>query len=158
MSTREPLEPMNPSNHSNPWNPSNPDRRAVPRFNREADQAVMRIRIRPGYEASMLNISAGGALVEGLCRLMPGSTVDLQITGRTERIALRGLVMRCTISRLWAASIWYCGALAFDRQLPWLPDGESRESRESRESGESVLCEQLTGLVLPRALASHAAR
>lgn len=125
------------------------ERRQAPRFDHLADRATVHVRIRPGYEAGLLNVSVSGALVEGPCRLMPGSTVDLQLTGGFERIALRGLVTRCTISRLCAASVWYCGALAFDRPIPWVL---------AREADESVLCEQVASPGSVRAVPSHVFR
>jgi PilZ domain-containing protein len=86
------------------------------------EHGIMSARIRLGYRASVLNVSAGGALVETVHRLLPGTSVELQMETETHRTSIRGQVVRCTVAKLRAASIYYCAAIAFDSYLPWYVD------------------------------------
>jgi hypothetical protein len=35
---------------------------------------------------------------------------------------MRGRVLRCGVVRLTPSSVWYRGAIRFDKYLPWLTD------------------------------------
>jgi hypothetical protein len=79
--------------------------------------------VRPGSDAALIDVSAGGALVETPHRLMPGSSIDVQLVVRSRRVLIRGRVLRCEISELGPCGPIYRGALNFDRTLSWLTDG-----------------------------------
>lgn len=81
-------------------------------------------RVRPGLDVTLVDLSAGGALVETVHRLLPGSAIELKLDSGEKRAAVRGRVLRCVVSRLCAEAVWYRGAIGFDRHLPWLADGE----------------------------------
>ncbi len=83
------------------------------------EHGITATRIRPGHPASILDVSAGGALIETERRLLPGSCVELQLDRGNERIAARGSVCRCAVSRVQATSVWYRGAIVFERPIPW---------------------------------------
>lgn len=38
---------------------------------------------------------------------------------RSGKTSIRGRVLRCDVSKLFPASVWYRGAVQFDRHLPW---------------------------------------
>lgn len=82
----------------------------------------MRARMRPGYEVVLVDVSAGGALVETARRLLPGSFIELHLASAARAMSVRGRVIRCTVSRLRPASVWYRGAIKFDRELSWFHD------------------------------------
>ena len=100
------------------------DRRRAPRHHRVEDHGVMSTRVRPGHRAMLINISAGGALIETLHRLLPGSNVDLYVERNNYRASIRGRVLRCVVSRVHASAIHYRGAVRFDRCLPWFVEPE----------------------------------
>ena len=77
------------------------------------------VRIRPGHVAVLVNVSACGLLVETHRRLLPGTSVELQMDSDTRQATIRGQITRCSVSAVRATSIAYRGAVAFDRQLPW---------------------------------------
>lgn len=79
-------------------------------------------RIRPGYNVSVVDVSAGGVLVESERRLFPGSVVELQVRSAHRSQVVRGHIVRCAVARLRANAICYRGAIAFDHNLPWLVD------------------------------------
>jgi hypothetical protein len=81
------------------------------------DEALSRIRLRTGREMSVVDVSNTGVLVEGHVRLLPGTHVDVHVVTRDGRVLVRSRVVRCWIAALDAASVWYRGALAFDRHL-----------------------------------------
>ena len=107
-----------------------PDRRLSSRRRGVQDHGVISAHVRPGHSAALLNLSAGGALVDTEHRLLPGSIVDLQMRTKSDRISMRGRVVRCAVVRLRPA-VCYRGAIAFDQYLPWFVD-EPRE-QASRE-------------------------
>jgi hypothetical protein len=78
---------------------------------------VPSIRIRPGHDAAVVNISSGGLLVETERGLPPGVSVELQMDIDTRRCIVRGRVLRCTVAQLRAYGIRYRSAIAFDRRL-----------------------------------------
>jgi hypothetical protein len=103
------------------------DRRAFHRAG-AVEQRIVSARVRPGHPAAVIDISAGGAFIEISRRLLPGSSVDLQMdTAQRRTTTLRGQVLRCAVVRLRPASVWYRAAIAFDHQCPWLGDGTSAE-------------------------------
>jgi PilZ domain len=113
------------------------DRRQSPRRRRVEDHGIVSTRIRPGHAASLVDVSAGGALVETPRRLLPGSAVELHVERRDERVAIRGSVARCSVSRVHATCVWYRGAIVFDRALPWFLERDANGyrilSHESRD-------------------------
>jgi hypothetical protein len=112
-----------------------PERRRAPRRDAVDDHGIVSTRIRPGHDVALVNVSAGGALIETGRRLMPGAPIELQLATSQERAALRGRVVRCSVCRLQPADISYRGAISFDRPVPWFahdPDGYAVPGAEIR--------------------------
>jgi hypothetical protein len=74
-----------------------------------------RLRLRTGRELDVLNIGAGGVLVETAVRLLPGTWVDVHVITVNGRELVRSRVVRAFVSGVSADRILYRGALAFDR-------------------------------------------
>jgi len=116
--------------------PAAEERRAAPRFRRIVAHGIASVRVRPGHHADLVDVSGCGALVETTCRLLPGTLVELQMETKSGKTSIRGRIVRCDVSRLFPASVWYRGAVQFDGHLPWfvgehgygLP-GTEREAR-----------------------------
>jgi hypothetical protein len=64
-----------------------------------------------------VNLAAGGALVESVRRLLPGTSVMLQVSLDAGSLTIRALVTRCTVHALQSDAVWYRGALEFDQEL-----------------------------------------
>jgi hypothetical protein len=77
----------------------------------------------------LIDLSAGGALIESSAPLRPGSTTALTITGRglVETASLR--VLRCEVSKIDGGLV-YRGACVFDRRLE-LPDRAPTNVRDT---------------------------
>jgi hypothetical protein len=101
------------------------DRRCAHRRHCTDEHGIVLARVRPGYDVLIIDVSAGGALVESRHRLLPGATVELHLETPQRQIAIRGRVLRCAVSHLRSTSVCYRGAIAFDRHLPWFADDES---------------------------------
>lgn len=86
------------------------------------EHGIAAVRVRPGCDAALVDVSAGGALVETAHRLLPGASIDVQLLVRGRRVLVRGRVLRCEVSALGPAGPIYRGALNFDRALSWLTD------------------------------------
>jgi len=70
--------------------------------------------LRPGQEVVLLDLSAGGALVESRSRMNPGARTELRLFG-AERCHVRGQIGRCRVSHL--DPVRYEGAIVFDERL-----------------------------------------
>ena len=103
------------------------DRRRASRLRGVQDHGVVSASVRPGHDAVLVNLSAGGALIDTEHRLLPGTTVELQMRTKNDRINVRGRVLRCAVVRLRPA-VCYRGAIAFDQYLPWFVDERWEEA------------------------------
>jgi hypothetical protein len=123
------------------------ERRRTARRTPQADEALSRARLRTGRELSVVNISASGALLEGLTRLLPNTHTDLHIVTRHGRVLVRARVVRAFVWRLEREVVCYRTALAFETAVdtevdpaPSESNGPAlseRSSRAGRDEGES---------------------
>ena len=98
------------------------DRRDARRLETFEGHRIVSACVRPGHRARLIDVSAGGALIETTHRLLPGSSVELQVDTGTDRASVRGRVLRCAVVRVRPTWVCYRGAIAFDRHLPWFVD------------------------------------
>jgi PilZ domain len=96
------------------------ERRRSARTHAVAELGILQARIRPGHEASVIDISAHGSLIETVLRLLPGRPIELQIERGDQLTAIRGRVVRCTVARVLASRVSYQGAIGFEQPLGWL--------------------------------------
>lgn len=95
------------------------ERRMRRRLQQIEEHGVVATRVRPGYRADLVDVSAAGALIETSYRLLPGTSVELHLETDAARTNIRGRVLRSTVVRVRPSSVCYRGAIAFDRNLPW---------------------------------------
>jgi hypothetical protein len=75
-------------------------------------------RLRSGQELALLNLSPGGALVEGSFRALPGTTVELQLLAPGWRGLATARVLRCHVAAVHPSrGVCYRAALAFSQGL-----------------------------------------
>ena len=98
------------------------ERRLAPRRQTLEEHGIVLARVRPGRDVALVDVSAGGALVESAHRLLPGSLVELYLASVGRCASIRGRVLRCAVARLKATGVWYHGAIGFDRDLSWFSD------------------------------------
>lgn len=103
-----------------------PDRRVMRRLEAFEEHRIVSASVRPGHRARLIDVSAAGALIETSHRLLPGTSVELQVETVSDRASVRGQVLRCAVVRVRPTWVCYRGAIAFDRHLPWFVD-ERRE-------------------------------
>ncbi len=110
-------------------NPRPPvERRSSPRRTPAQCSWLVAARLRPGRHVRIVDLSAGGALLEITARLLPGATVVLHLLGVHGPHTLRGTVLRCCVSALdRATGVRYRAALAFDQAFA-MPDTEPATS------------------------------
>ncbi len=119
---------------------STSERRGRPRCRDVKAHGIASLRVRPGHHADLVDVSEGGALLETMHRLLPGTSVELHMETKSGKTSVRGRVVRCTVSKLFPESVWYRGAVQFDRHLPWcisehgygLPGAERPARRDGR--------------------------
>jgi len=77
--------------------------------------------MRRGYHLHVIDLSAGGALVEGRQPLRPGSYVDVHLESEARKQTLAARVVRCTVSAIDAETgITYRAALSFTNSCDWV--------------------------------------
>lgn len=90
------------------------DRRADARFPAPSTEGT-RATLRPGCNVTLVNLSAGGALLEGSRPFRPGARVHLQLVTPRRTAVLPAQVLRCAI---WALDVLegatYRGAVKFE--------------------------------------------
>ncbi len=92
------------------------DRRADTRFGQLAIGGTHAI-LRPGYAVSLVDLSSGGALIQGPRPLRPGARVHLQLQIGTRRLGIAAYVLRCSVASLDSRQgVQYRGALRFDHR------------------------------------------
>jgi PilZ domain len=98
------------------------ERRGSARRRLSAESGFAQVRIRSGHRAAVLNISAGGALVESESRLPPGTTIELIFDEPDGQGSVKGRVLRSAVTRVLLNGVLYQVAVAFDRHLASAPD------------------------------------
>jgi hypothetical protein len=96
------------------------DRRRTRRHHLVEEHGIVSARVRPGHRALVIDVSAGGALIETTHRLLPGTVVELHVDRGAQHARVLGRVLRCAVARVRPTWIAYRGAIGFDRHLPWL--------------------------------------
>lgn len=93
------------------------ERRATPRVSTIGYGGIERARLRPGRTAHVVDLSAGGALIETDWRLLPGMRVELQLGDPKTLLTVAGRILRCHVSLLGRERIRYRGAMAFEERV-----------------------------------------
>jgi len=125
------------------------ERRLTPRQHSAAEHGIVSARVRPGIDAAVVNVSAAGALIETSQRLLPGTSIEICFDQDKRLPAVRGKVLRCTVTHLLPDQVCYRGAIVFDRRLPWLA--------ENRVHGYSVPATERRLPWVARETATHTA-
>jgi hypothetical protein len=96
---------------------SGADRR-VHRRHPASDVSWLRtLRLKQGPEVKLVDISAGGALIDTRVQLKPGSEVTLQLTSGGQVVELLSEVIRCRLEAIDGSRALYRGACEFDRPI-----------------------------------------
>jgi hypothetical protein len=85
---------------------------------------LTRATLRPGHAVSLIDLSAGGALIQGTRPLRPGGRVHLQVSTDARTFSLNGHVLRCAV---WAldvhAGATYRAAVKFEHRCDLFWEG-----------------------------------
>ena len=109
------------------------DRRQFSRFP-PPSSAASRATLRPGCVVSLVDVSAGGALVEAARPLRPGARVHLQVATAARTFAIAAQVLRCMVWSLDPLDgVTYRGALKFEQCIEWSWGGATRGGYETPE-------------------------
>lgn len=103
------------------------ERRTDARFG-HSSVADLRATLRPGCLVSVVDLSAGGVLVEGPRPLRPGARVHLQVVAGPRTFAVAAHILRCTV---WAVGtdtgVLYRGALRFEHPCDLFGEDRARD-------------------------------
>jgi hypothetical protein len=109
------------------------ERRVDQRFGHPAIAGTHAI-LRPGYAVALVDLSSGGALIEGPRQLRPGARVHLQLLTPHRRIGIGARVLRCAVASL-THGIKYRGAVKFDHRCPELWEGATLDGYAVPDEG-----------------------
>jgi PilZ domain-containing protein len=102
------------------------DRRGDPRYG-SSPEDVSQATLRPGCVVHVVDLSAGGALVQATRPLRPGARLHFQLVLRDRSFALVAHVLRCAV---WALDqrdgITYRGALQFETRCELFRETETQ--------------------------------
>jgi hypothetical protein len=109
------------------------ERRLTRRRQSVDEHGIVSALVRPGINASVIDVSEAGVLIETHHRLLPGKAIDIHFDMDRRLPAERGRVLRCAVAYLASDLIRYRGAVLFDRHLPWLTNDGGGYEVHSRE-------------------------
>ena len=94
----------------------------------------IRARVRAGHVLVIVDVSAGGALVEARYQLRPGSRVDIHLETDYDRRTVRASVTRCTVATIDPRTgITYRAGLHFTERCEWVREAATREGKQMPE-------------------------
>ncbi len=106
----------------------NEERRGDRRRRLRAAQATLR----PGCDVSVIDLSSGGALVQGHRPLRPGARVHVRFETEGRTVSLAAHVLRCMVWSLTGEEgVVYRGALRFEAPCVSLEEPDNRVQQES---------------------------
>jgi hypothetical protein len=128
------------------------DRRRARRRRTLEEHGIVTARVRPGHEVALINVSAGGAVIECMRGLGPGSLIELYLTDGARCASVRGRVLRCAVVKLQATAVFYRAAIGFDGELQWFADhnrmGHTRGLPEKRNRADrDVVLSQVAAMM-----------
>ena len=130
------------------------DRRHDARFVPPA-AATSRATLRPGCVVALVDVSAGGALIEAPRPLRPGARVHLQVTTAARTFAIAAQVTRCLVWSLDPIDgVTYRGALRFEQRIDWVWGDVTPPGYDRHESDRPAT--RADGHRLPAARTTHA--
>jgi len=101
------------------------DRRSDPRFEWSSED-ITRATLRPGCTVEIVDVSAGGALLQSGRPLRPGARVHFQIVTTLRAFSLVANVLRCEV---WMVDsrrgVTYRGAVQFEQRCNFLWEEET---------------------------------
>jgi hypothetical protein len=102
------------------------ERRVDARF-RQPVLAHARAVLRPGHAIALIDLSAGGALIQGNRALRPGSRVQIHLTIGGRSMWIPAQVLRCAVASLDAEfGVQYHGAVKFTDRCTSLWESSTR--------------------------------
>jgi PilZ domain-containing protein len=101
------------------------DRRSDPRYDWSSDD-ILHATLRPGCVVHIVDLSAGGALVQATRPLRPGARLHFHLVLRHRSFGLVAHVLRCGVWRLDSPEgVTYRGALQFEERCDLFWETES---------------------------------
>jgi PilZ domain-containing protein len=93
-----------------------------------SEHGIASARVRRGVIVSIVDVSAGGVLVETAHRLLPGMPLEIHLERGRHISTVRGRVLRCSVARVSASLVCYRGAIGFDQHLSWFAEDDGSGS------------------------------
>jgi hypothetical protein len=124
------------------------ERRGSRRHGEAECRWVKSVRLTPGRDVALLNLSSNGAQIEATSRLLPGTCVELQLVTKDRRWLRSAQVLRCHVSALLPeGGVRYRAALRFSEalDLPRGGAGGAPPAPANDEGGATGYCVPMAG-------------
>ena len=108
-----------------------------PRFPAAAVPSIKGVRLSPGEQVQLVNISRTGVLVEGRTRFVPGTRVTVVFEGGFTPAQIKGRIVRCQVSSIHDGSLRYQSGIQFDKKLDTHP-GDLKEALPDPVAGAAA--------------------
>jgi hypothetical protein len=108
-----------------------------PRFPASAVPSIKGVRLSPGEQVQLVNISRTGVLVEGRTRFVPGTRVTVVFEGGFAPAQIKGRIVRCQVSSIHDGSLRYQSGIQFDKKLDNHP-GDLKEALPDPVAGAAA--------------------
>ncbi len=105
------------------------DRRKSRRLSPDEIPNFKSVRLLAGQEIQLINLSAGGAMLESTTRIMPGAKICIRLVAHDALFLLHGRVLQSRASALSESGITYQCRVAFDEEFSLLAGLEGRTSQ-----------------------------
>ena len=98
--------------------------RSEPRVPASAVPQITGVKLSPGDAVVLVNLSAGGVLVEGNRRFVPKTRVTVNFEGEFDPPQIKGRVVRCQVASIVNGQLCYQSGIAFDSKVmvPGVPE------------------------------------
>jgi hypothetical protein len=114
---------------------------------------IKKVRLRSAGEVSLVDLSAGGALIDADVPLRPGALLSLEIVGVGLETVITLKVLRCHVTELMSDRARYRGACEFTRPLE-LPDLDPVPARAAEAPDSFVTVDATLKRLVERAYAA----
>jgi hypothetical protein len=103
------------------------DRRKAQRLHPSALPSLKSVRLVPGSEIRLINVSSGGALLESDNRILPGANICIRLVAEDVLYFLRGRVLQSRASSIRGSALTYECRVAFDEEFSLLSSNADKQ-------------------------------
>jgi len=113
------------------------ERRAFPRRPASELSFLKSVKLLAGPEVRLIDVSRGGALLESVTPIPPGTRICLRLVTTDTTVLIDGRVLRSRVSCLQPGLVRYRSAVQFEEEVALFAEDRSEEAAEAAASPEA---------------------